>query len=105
MRFSAVFVTAGSAREAEKLSAAVVKEKLAACASVLPAVRSRYWWKGKVETASERLLIFKTRSAKVPSLIRRVRALHSYGVPEVIALPIRAGNPAYLKWIDESLRP
>jgi periplasmic divalent cation tolerance protein len=98
-----VFVTVSSAREADKLSKALVGEKLAACVSTAPAVKSRYWWEGKMETASERLLIIKSRRSKLTALTRRIRALHSYSVPEVIALPILGGNPDYLRWIDRSL--
>lgn len=101
--YAVVFVTVSSAREADKLSRALVKEKLAACVNAVPGLRSTYRWKGKVETASERLLIMKTRTSKVPRLIQRVRALHSYSVPEVLALPVRAGNKEYLRWIDQSV--
>ena len=99
-----VFVTAPSAKEAETIATALVNEKLAACASVLPGLRSHYRWKGKVESARERLLIIKTKKSKLPSLVRRVRALHSYDVPEIIALPILAGDKDYLRWIDVSLK-
>lgn len=102
--YAAVFVTVSSGREAKYLSTALVREKLTACANAVPGVRSRYWWKGKVETASEQLLILKTRASKLPALTRRVRELHSYSVPEVIALPVLNGNPDYLRWIDESLK-
>ncbi len=98
-----VFVTAPSAKESQKIVVALVKEKLAACAGVLPGLQSHYRWKGKVESAREHLLIIKTRKSKLPSLMRRVRALHSYDVPEIIALPLLAGNKDYLRWIDASL--
>lgn len=103
-RYAVVLTTVSSPREAARLSDALLKERLVACASELGGLRSRYWWKGKREAATERLLILKTRAAKVKALVRRVRALHSYSVPEVIALPVLAGNPAYLRWIDESLK-
>ena len=102
MSFAAVFITASGRKEAEKLSRMLVGEKLAACVNMLPALRSRYRWKGRIETASEVLLIAKTRRSLVSRLVRRVKAAHSYGVPEVIALPILAGNPDYLRWIKSS---
>lgn len=104
-RYAVVLTAVPSAREAARLSDALLKERLVACASELGGLRSRYWWKGKRETAAERLLILKTRASKVAAVVKRVRALHSYDVPEVIALPILSGNPAYLKWIDDSLKP
>jgi periplasmic divalent cation tolerance protein len=99
-----VLVTASSSSEAGKISDALLKERLAACVSEAPGVVSRYWWKGKIEKAKERLLIIKTTRSRLPLLIRRVKALHSYDVPEVVALPVLSGNPGYLRWISESVR-
>ena len=99
-----VLVTVASAAEATKIGQAVVTEKLAACVNVVPGVTSTYWWQGTVEQAGEVLLICKTRQDLLTALTARVRALHSYSVPEVIALPIVGGNPAYLAWIDDSVR-
>jgi periplasmic divalent cation tolerance protein len=104
MSYVVVFVTASSEAEAAKIGRAVVDERLAACANVLGGVASRYWWKGQIEDASEALLILKTRQELVESVTVRVRALHSYTVPEVIAIPVVGGNPDYLQWIDESTR-
>lgn len=98
------FITTSSAAESRKIARTLVEEKIAACVSVVPGVTSRYRWKGRVETAREQLLIVKTLSAKVPALVRRVKSLHAYAVPEVIALPIRAGNRGYMRWLEESLR-
>lgn len=98
-----VFVTASSVEEADRIGQALVHERLAACANLVPAITSSYWWRGRVERAGEALLILKTRQDLVDALSARVRALHSYTVPEVIAFPIVAGNPDYLHWIDDSL--
>ena len=103
--YCVVLITASGRREAEKLSRTLVSERLAACVSTVPAIHSRYWWKGKIETSGEALLIVKTRASFVKKLVRRVRAVHSYTVPEVIALPIAAGNPEYLDWVGASLQP
>jgi periplasmic divalent cation tolerance protein len=100
--FVVVLVTAGSAEEAAAIGRALVEERLAACANVLGPIRSIYRWQGAVEDAAEHLLLLKARAADVPALDARVRALHSYDVPEVIALPVRAGSPAYLAWLAES---
>ena len=98
-----VFCTARNRREAERLSRQLVEERLAACVSVAPGLKSRYRWKGKIEVASEVLLIIKTSAARYPKLEKRLKALHSYTVPEILAMPVIAGNPDYLKWLNESL--
>lgn len=97
-----VLVTCGSAREAKRIARALVDARLAACGNVLEApVRSIYRWKGRVETAREILLIIKTTRRHFAALERTVKRLHSYDVPEIIALPIAAGSSDYLAWIDE----
>ena len=102
-RHRVVLVTASSEKEARKIGTALLKEKLAACVNVVPKITSSYWWKGRIEKASESLLIVKTKKSRVPKLIQKVKSVHSYTVPEVISLPILQGNPDYLRWIDESL--
>jgi periplasmic divalent cation tolerance protein len=95
-----VYVTASSEEEADRLGTALVEERLAACVNILPGVRSRYWWEGKLVRDTEAVLIAKTRRALFKPLMERVKALHSYRCPCVVALPIEDGNPAYLGWID-----
>src|SRR5437867_9144490 len=97
--FVVVLVTAGSADEAGRIGRALVEERLAACANVVGPIRSIYRWQGTVEDAPEHLLLVKARAVDVPALEARVRALHSYDVPEVLALPVRAGSAAYLTWL------
>ena len=97
-----VFVTVSSRREAKKVIAAVIKAKLVACVNVVPGIESTYWWQGKVEKAKEFLLIMKTKRTLFKKLVVCVKNNHSYTVPEIIALPITAGNPDYLKWIEEN---
>ncbi|MDQ7821076.1 MAG: divalent-cation tolerance protein CutA [Armatimonadota bacterium] len=100
-----VLVTVGDPAEARRIARALVEERLAACVNLIPGLASTYWWQGRVEEAGEVLLVCKTRRDRVEALEQRVRALHSYTVPEVIALPVVAGHPAYLEWVDDSLRP
>jgi len=101
-----VLVTCGSAKEARKIGRAVVQRRYAACASVLQApVRSIYCWKGNVESAAEFLIILKTSRARFAALEREVRRLHSYDLPEIIALPVEKGSRAYLQWVGASLKP
>jgi periplasmic divalent cation tolerance protein len=98
-----VLVTCGSAKEARRIARALVEKRLAACGNILEApVRSIYRWKGKVETAKEYLLFIKTSRRRFKALQDEVKRLHSYDVPEIIALPIASGSPEYLKWISES---
>jgi len=86
--------------EAETIANAIVAEKLAACANIVP-VRSIYSWKGDICDESEHLLIIKTRSSLIDRLTERIRELHSYEVPEIIALPIVAGHAPYMEWIQQ----
>lgn len=99
-----VFCTASTLKEARALSQKLVGEKLAACVSIVPRMESRYWWKGKMEQAGESLLVIKTSTARWLRLAKRIRELHSYTVPEIVALPVVKGNPDYLKWLHGSIR-
>ncbi len=96
-----VLVTVSSPEEGARIAEALVAEKLAACVNRLDGVSSVYRWKGEIERSTESLLVIKTRGDLLEELTARVRELHSYTVPEVIALRIEGGNPAYLDWIDE----
>jgi periplasmic divalent cation tolerance protein len=100
-----VLVTCSSAKEARKIARALVEQRLAACVNVLRApVQSVYRWKGKVESAKELLLVIKTTRKRFAALQRAVRVLHSYDVPEIIALPIADGSRDYLAWLSNSVR-
>lgn len=101
-RHAVIFITVPGREEAARIAEALVAEKLAACVNQIEGVSSIFWWEGKVQRETEILLMAKTASKRVENLIRRVKELHSYTTPEVIALPIRHGNPDYLRWIDET---
>ena len=98
-----VMVTASSEEEAETMGKQLVEERLVACANCLPGVRSIFVWQGELCDESEVLLIMKSQRSYVSRIVRRVKELHSYDVPEIIALPIIDGSEDYLKWIEESL--
>ncbi|MBE9079265.1 divalent-cation tolerance protein CutA [Romeria aff. gracilis LEGE 07310] len=98
-QFGIVLVTAGSEAEARHIAAALVEERLAACVSLLP-IRSVYRWQGEVKQDHEWQLVIKTRLDEFAELEARIQALHSYEVPEVIALPIQQGAASYLDWIQ-----
>jgi len=100
--FVVVLVTTADAEEGARLGRALVEERLAACANVVGPIRSIYRWQGAVEEAEERLVVLKARAADVPALETRVRALHSYEVPEVLALPVTAGSAPYLAWLADA---
>ena len=102
--FIVVFVTCGSEDEGLKIARALVEEKLAACANMVSPLRSIYRWEGKICDEKEWLLLIKTRQSRFEDLAKRVKALHSYSVPEIIALPITEGSPAYLNWISENTK-
>lgn len=99
-----VLVTAGSRDEAARIGTALVTERLAACANVVGPIRSIYRWQGVVEDAEEWQVVLKARAADFGALEARVRALHSYEVPEVLALPVYGGSAAYLAWLDEATK-
>jgi len=101
--FYLVFVTAKDRAEAKRISEKLVRERLAACVNIVPRVNSTYIWRGKTERSTEALLLVKTSDRKLGSLIARVEKLHSYDVPEVIALPIGRGSLKYMRWLKESL--
>lgn len=101
---SLVLTTVKNKADAERLSEKLVSEKLAACVSAIPNVRSVYRWHGKIERASEVLIIAKTSTPKIDRLISRIRELHSYEVPEILVLRIERGLLEYLKWLEESLK-
>ena len=99
--YRVAFVTTANTEESERIASALVTEGLAACVNIIPGITSIYRWEGKLEKDSECKLVIKTREERVEALISRVVELHSYDVCEVTVLPIIAGNPPYLAWIDD----
>jgi periplasmic divalent cation tolerance protein len=99
-----VYATAGDADEARRIGRAVVEERLAACANVIDGMKSIYWWQGAVQEGNETVLILKTTEARVEALISRIKSLHSYDCPAIVALPIVAGLQGFLDWIGAETR-
>ncbi|MGC1616153.1 MAG: divalent-cation tolerance protein CutA [Candidatus Acidiferrum sp.] len=98
-----VLVTCANSIQAKLIARSVVEKRLAACVSILRSpIESHYRWNGKVEKARELLLLIKTTARRLAALEREVKRLHSYEVPEFIALPIVAGSSDYLAWLDEN---
>jgi len=94
-----LYVTAGSKDEALAIGRLLVEERLAACANVLPGTTAIYWWEGKVEEGAEAVLVLKTRDDLVEAATARIRAVHSYSCPCVLALPVTGGSRDFLDWI------
>lgn len=100
-----IFVTAKDKEEAKRIAKGLLQKKLAACVNIVGKVDSFFWWEGKIDSTQESLMIIKSRRGKLAGIIKTVKALHSYKVPEIIALPLIAGEKKYLEWINESLIP
>jgi len=95
-----IFVTVGTREEAEVIADVLLEQQKAACVNIIPAIDSHFRWEDKLKAEQEALLIIKTRASLVGEVTNLVKTVHSYDVPEVIALPIIGGNPEYLAWID-----
>jgi periplasmic divalent cation tolerance protein len=99
-----VLSTAGSEDEARRLARHLVEHQLAACVNIVPRVESIYRWQGKVESSQEWLLLIKTSAEKFPAVRDAIRELHSYDLPECVALTIEDGSPDYLQWLADSVK-
>jgi periplasmic divalent cation tolerance protein len=105
MTYNIVFMTAGSRQEAVKIVRSLLEDKLIACGNIVENVSSIFWWQGKIEEEKEVLAIMKSHEGLFKKLSERVAELHSYDVPEVLALPIVDGSPSYLEWLMGCLEP
>ena len=99
-----ILVTTSTEQEAHKVAEMLLGRREAAFVNFVPRVESSFWWQGKLDSARESLLIIKTRASLLPEIIEMVKSVHSYEVPEIIALPIIGGSEDYLKWIDDEVR-
>ena len=99
-----IYMTAGSADEARMIGETLVAERLAACVNLIDGMTSIYHWQGDLQRDTETVLIAKTREDRVAALTERVKTLHSYDCPCVVALPVDDGNPQFLRWIDEQIK-
>ena len=98
-----VFITTANSEEASRLADMLVELRLAGCVQILPEMESVYRWQGKIERQKEVLLIAKTTRSRFEELEKKARAIHSYETPEIVALPLAAGSPPYLKWLNSSV--
>ena len=95
-----VLVTAKDKKEAEKISRGLLEAKLIACANIIEGVQSLFWWQGKIDSSKEVLLVLKTKKILFKKTLTKVKSLHSYQTPEIIALPIVNGSEDYLRWLE-----
>lgn len=100
---SVAFVTAPDDKVAKKLAKGLIEQKLAACVNIIPNIQSIYMWEGELNEDSEYLMMIKTRTSRFEELSKWIRDNHPYSVAEVISLPIKNGNPPYMKWLSESV--
>eukprot|EP00744_Colponema_vietnamica_P024387 GILI01035579.1.p1 GENE.GILI01035579.1~~GILI01035579.1.p1 ORF type:complete len:108 (+),score=8.51 GILI01035579.1:50-373(+) len=103
--FSVCYVTVHTTQLADSISSTLVKSKLAACVNIIPQITSVYEWKGEVKVDPEILLMIKTQTSLVPSVITAVRQLHTYDVPEIISVPMGEGSNEYLEWVRSATSP
>ena len=99
-----ILCTCSSSEEAQRIATHLLQQRLAACVNVLPSVRSHYWWQGAIESADENLLVIKSSAVLFPEVEQAVRSVHSYDVPELLALPVLAGSDDYLSWLRANLK-
>jgi periplasmic divalent cation tolerance protein len=99
-----IYITTASVNEAKKIGRALVEEKLAACSNIISPIRSIYSWQGKICDDKEALMVLKTRKKLFNQIVKRVEKLHSYDVPEIIAMPIIEGSSKYLSWLNEETK-
>lgn len=102
-QFAIVLVTAPDVKVARRLARAALQAKLIACANLVPGLESHYWWRGRLDTSAEVLLILKTRRDKIAALEKLILAQHPYDTPEILVVPLREGTPRYLKWLADSM--
>jgi len=98
-----IFITCANKKEARRIATAVVKNRLAACVNIVDKIESIFWWQDKIERVNEVLLIIKSKKSKLARVMKLVKSMHSYQIPEIIVLPVTGGYKPYLRWLDESL--
>ncbi len=105
VKYALVLVTAPELKTARRLARAALSARLVACANLIPKLESHYWWRGKMESSAEVLMIMKTSRGKLSALEKLIVAKHPYDTPEFVVLPLSAGNSRYLQWLGDSVKP
>jgi len=99
-----VLITTATEEEAHSIAELLLKQRKVACVNIVPGVDSLFWWQGKLDSAQESLLIVKTKASALHEIVNLVKQVHSYEIPEIIALPIIGGNEDYLKWLNSEVK-
>ena len=99
-----LYITTKNVKEARKIAKILVKERLVACVNIIPKIESIYWWKGKINHHDEAALIAKTKKQNIRKITYKVKSIHSYSIPAIVALRIKDGNSDYIRWIKKEVR-
>ena len=102
--YALVYITTSGAEESKKIGRIIVEERLAGCVNIISTIESLYWWKGEIEEDKESVLIAKTKVSNIENIIKRVKEIHSYENPAILAIPIIEGSRDYLDYLDDEIR-
>jgi periplasmic divalent cation tolerance protein len=102
--YALVYITTSGEEESKKIGRTIVEERLAGCVNIIPTIKSLYWWKGEIEDDNESILIVKTKVGNIENIIKRVKEIHSYENPAILAIPIIEGSKTYLDYLDGEIR-
>ena len=99
-----VYITTSGEEESKEIGRTIVEERLAGCVNIIPTIKSLYWWKGEIEDDNESILIVKTKVSNIENIIKKVKEIHSYENPAILAIPIIEGSKTYLDYLDGEIR-
>ena len=102
--YALVYITTSGEEESKKIGRTIVEERLAGCVNIIPTIKSLYWWKGEIEDDNESILIVKTKVSNIENIIKKVKEIHSYENPAILAIPIIEGSKTYLDYLDGEIR-
>lgn len=102
--YALVYITTSGEEESKEIGRTIVEERLAGCVNIIPTIKSLYWWKGEIEDDNESILIVKTKVSNIENIIKKVKEIHSYENPAILAIPIIKGSKTYLDYLDGEIR-
>jgi periplasmic divalent cation tolerance protein len=102
--YALVYITTSGEEESKEIGRTIVEERLAGCVNIIPTIKSLYWWKGEIEDDNESILIVKTKVSNIENIIKKVKEIHSYENPAILAIPIIEGSKTYLDYLDGEIR-